>query len=134
MPQRPFVPEPPGPLEGRMLLSGSGKAPRLPVPLSGVAFNGGTDRIRADFEQYATGGNYRLLRTQLAQLSTSIPFARQDGLGQRTNAILDRMRQDQADGVPAAIQSAYRQVMAGRKADVDARVATGTVRIFDRQG
>lgn len=133
MPKRSFVPESPGPLEGRMLLSGSGRTPRLPVPLSGVAFNSGTDRIRADFEQYATGGNFQLLRSQLAQLSTAIPFAKRDGLGAKTNQVLDRMRQDQAAGVPGAVMTAFHQVMAGNKADVDARIADGTVRIFDKQ-
>lgn len=133
MRQRAFKPDSLGPLEARNLLSGGAK-PQIPVALSGVAFNTGTVRIRGYFEQYALGGNFRLLRTQLAGVSTATPFGRQDGLGAKTNAILDQMRRDQADGVPGAIRNAYNQVTAGIKADVDARIANGTVRVFDRTG
>ena len=44
------------------------------------------------------------------------------------------MRQDQANGVPGAIRTAYQRLSAGTKADVDARIANGTVFIFDRNG
>ena len=135
MRKRTFTPEALGPLEGRRLLSGAAaQVGHGPVGLSGVAFNTGAVRIRSDFEQYALGGDFQLLRTQLADLSTAIPFGRQDGLGAKTNQILDQMRRDQANCVPGAIVNAYRQVIAGLKADVNARIASGTVFIFDKNG
>ena len=129
--KRAFVPDPLGPLEARNLLSGGAK-PHLPVAFSGVAFNTSNVRIQGYFQQYALGGNFQLLRTQLASSSAAIPFGRQDGLGTKTNAILDQMRQDQANGVPGAILNAYKQVEAGIKADVNARIADGSVRIFNK--
>ncbi len=133
MRQRAFVPDV-GCLEGRTLLSGGVRVPHGPVGLSGVAFNLGNLRNRGYFEQYALGGNFQLLRTQLAVTSAAIPFGRVDGLGQKTNAILDQMRINQANGVAGAVASAYQQVAAGVKADVDARIATGTVFVFDKGG
>ena len=131
MRNRSFVPDPLGPLEGRRLLSG-GARPHLPVAFSGIAFNAGGMRVESYFQQYAEGGNFGLLRTQLAEVSTAIPFGRQDGLGAKTNAILDQMRQDQAAGVPGAITTAYNSVIAGLKADVNARIANGSVRIYNK--
>ena len=132
MRKRAFVPESLGPLEARNLLSTT--RPGIPVALSGPGFNLANLRIRGYFEQYALGGNFQLLRTQIASLSAAIPFGRQDGLGQRTNAILDRMRQDQIAGVPGAIMNGYQQLSAGLKADVNARIANGTIRVFDKGG
>ena len=134
MRKRAFVPEPLGCLEGRALLSGSAKIHHGPVALSGVAFNLGKLRNKGYFEQYALGGNFTLLRSQLAGTSAAIPYGRIDGLGQKTNAILDQMRVNQANGVAGAINMAYQQVSAGTKADVDARIADGTIRIFDKNG
>ncbi len=134
MRKRAFVPGTVGCLEGRTLLSGGAKIPHGPVGLSGVAFNLGNLRDKGYFQQYALGGNFQLLRTQLAVTSAAIPYGRVDGLGQKTNAILDQMRQDQANGVPGAIANAYQQVSAGTKADVDARIANGTVYIFNKNG
>ena len=134
MRKRAFVPESVGPLEGRTLLSGGARSPRGPVGLSGVTFNTGTLKIRGYFEQYALGNNFKLLRTQLAEISAAIPYGRVDGLGQKTNAILNRMRGDQADGVPGAIAAAYQQLSAGLKADVDARIADGSVFVFNKNG
>ena len=133
--KRAFVPESLGPLEGRQLLSGAGsQTPHGPVGLSGVGFNTAGLRIKGDFQQYALGRNFQLLRTQLATFSAAIPYGKVDGLGQKTNAILDQMRANQANGVPGAIASAYQQVRAGLKADVDARIADGSVHIFDKNG
>ena len=134
MRKRAFVPEPPGCLEGRTLLSSLAKVPHGPVGLSGVTFNLGNLRIRGYFQQYALGGNFKLLQTQIAAISTAIPYGRVDGLGQKTNVILDQMRADQANGVAGAINTAYQNLSAGLKADVDARIANGTVFIFDKNG
>jgi len=133
MRQRAFVPDV-GCLEGRTLLSGGARVPHGPAGLSGVAFNLGKLRNRGYFEQYALSDNFQLLRTQLAVTSAAIPFGRVDGLGQKTNAILDQMRISQANGVAGAVASAYQQVAAGVKADVDARIANGTVFVFDKHG
>ncbi len=133
MPKRAFVPESLGPLEGRTLLA-TVAAAHGPVGLSGVGFNTAGVRIQADFQQYALGGNFQLLRTQIAGLSAAIPYGKVDGLGQKTNAILDQMRENQANGVAGAIKMAYQQLSAGLKADVDARIADGSVYIFDRNG
>ena len=132
MSKRAFVPESLGPLEKRNLLSATAKMPHRPVALSGLGFNLSNLRIQGYFQQYALGGNFKLLQTQIAGLSGAIPFGRQDGLGQKTNAILDQMRTDQANGVPGAIHNAYEQLSAGLKADVDARIANGTIRVIDK--
>ena len=134
MRKRTFVPEPVGCLEGRALLSGGAASPRGPVGLSGVTFNTGNLKIKGYFQQYALGNNFKLLQTQLAAISTAIPYGRVDGLGQKTKAILDQMRADQAANVPGAVASAYHQLSAGLKADVDARIADGTVFIFNKNG
>ena len=122
------------PLEGRQLLAGAAPQIQGPAEFSGLAFNTGAVKIRGYFQQYALGGNFQLLRTQLATIATAIPYHVVDGLGPKTNQILDQMRQNQAVGVPGAIKSAYQQVIAGITADVDARIANGTVAIFDKNG
>ena len=129
-----FKPEALGSLEDRKLLSGAAHVARGPVGLSGPGFNLANVRMQGFFEQYAQGGNFQLLRTQIASLSAAIPYHVVDGLGPKTNAILNQMRTDQANGVPGAILNAYKQVSAGLKADVDARIANGTVFIFDKNG
>lgn len=135
MSKRAFRPEALGPLEGRRLLSaGVAHVHRGPVGLSGVGFNTANLRLRGAFEQYALGGNFALLRTQIASISSGIPYHRVDGLGPRTNQILDQMRMDQADGVSGAIKTAYQRVSAETKADVGARIANGDVFIFDKNG
>ncbi len=129
-----FKPESLGPLEERALLSGAAHVAHGPVGLSGPGFNLANVRIQGYFQQYALGGNFQLLRTQIATLSAAIPYGKVDGLGQKTNMILDQMRTDQANNVPGAILNAYKQLSAGLKADVDARIANGTVFIFDKNG
>lgn len=129
-----FKPESLGPLEDRHLLSGAASAVRRPIGLSGVAFNTSRVKISGYFQQYALGGNFPLLRTQLANQSTGIPYHVADGLGPKTNQILDQMRANQAADVPGAIKTAYQQVITGLTADVDARIANGTVFVFDKDG
>jgi hypothetical protein len=87
--------------------------------------------VRRDFELFATSGdtsrNLERLRAMLAQNSEGVPFHRVDGLGMKTNAILDQMQADIAAGSPRAIDAAFHRAVAGIRADVQARVATGSV-------
>lgn len=133
MSKRIFVPEPLGCLEGRAMLSGA-TAHHGPVALSGLAFNLNSQMIRGDFEQYALGGNFKLLQTQIAGREAAVPFARVDGLGPQTTAILNQMRAGQANGATSPVTAAFQQLSATIKADVDARIADGTVTISRKKG
>lgn len=127
MRRRAFVPEAPGRLEGRALLSGS----RGPVHLSAAAFGLDLLQIKGDFQQFSISGDLALLRAQLAMRAAPVPFSRVDGLGQRVNLILGRLEADLAARIPGAINTAYNEVITGIRADVQARINNGTV-VVDR--
>lgn len=130
MSRRSFRPEVPADLEQRLALSGVA-AVRKPVGLSSIGYTNNQATIAGYFEQYALGGDFKLLKTQVAAAEASVPFGRVDGLGEKTRVVLARMRADQADGVSGAIRTGGRRVMAAIKAEVQARVADGSVRFFE---
>ena len=132
MRKRPFVPESPGCLEGRALLSGSGMGHHGPAALSGLAFNLNNQLIKGDFEQYALGHNFKLLQTQIAGHEAAVPFGKVDGLGPTTTAILDQMRAGQASGATSPVAAAYQELSATIKAEVNARIANGTIVVFNK--
>lgn len=54
-----------------------------------------------------------------------IPFAGVDGLGASTDRIVDRMRHDLTAHVLHAVRSAYKDVIAVTRADLQARIRAG---------
>jgi len=127
MRRRAFTPEAPGQLEGRALLSGVGGRPHGPVPLSGPRFNLNLLMIKGEFQQFSIGGDLTLLRSQLAMRSAAAPFARADGLGRSVNAILAQMEAGLASKAPGAVNTAYNEVVAGVRAQVESHIQDGTV-------
>ncbi|QEH34791.1 hypothetical protein OJF2_33330 [Aquisphaera giovannonii] len=131
MRRRAFIPDPPGRLEGRALLSGAAGAAHGPVALSGIGLGVTLSRVRADFEEFSASGDLSRLKTQLQQLAGGIPFGKVDGLGERINAILARMQQDIVVGKPHPVARAHQGVASAIKADVKARIADGSVHVKD---
>jgi hypothetical protein len=85
------------------------------------------DRMRIDFEEYATGGNFSRLRADLQRSAATVPFGRADGLGGAINGILARLQRDIASGAPLPIARAYQDVVATLRADVEARIDDGSL-------
>lgn len=125
--RRTFVPDALGSLGDRVLLSEAAALPRGPVALSALRFNMSMDMVRNDFELFATSGNFERLRASLARHTVGSPFAQADGLGVTINAILSRIQADLASGAPRPVAAALHQVEAAVRADVQARIADGTV-------
>lgn len=123
VPNRAFVPDALGRLEDRVVLSGVA----APVALSALRFNMTLGFVRNDFQLFGTSGDFARLRAALAQHVAPLPFARADGLGATTNAILDRMQAGIAAHAPGPVASALHQVEAAIRADARARIDAGSV-------
>ena len=125
MRRRVFVPEVPGSLEGRLLLSGGVGPHRGATAISGLRYNTTIDMIRIDFEQFATSGDFPRFRTQLHQSAAKVPFGQADSLGGSINAILDRMQTGLALAASHAIAAAYHEVVVAIHSTVQARIDSG---------
>jgi hypothetical protein len=123
MRRRSFTPAAPACLEGRDLPS----AFPGPAHLSAALYGLNLLKLQGNFQQFALYGNLPLLRSQLAMRAAMVPFARVDGLGVKTNAIIDRMQANLAEGTPGAIYAAYQEVRAGVHSDLQARIDDGSV-------
>jgi hypothetical protein len=127
MKRRSFIPEAPGRLEGRALLSGAAGSLRGPVAYSGLGFGLTLGRVKADFEEYAGSGDLPWLKAGLQQLAVTIPFGQGDGLGEKINVILADMRRGLASGAPRPISAAYHGVVAALRDEVKARIADRSI-------
>lgn len=127
MRRRPFIPESPGPLEGRTLLSGGASAFQRPVVASGIRLGVDLGRIRADFEEYAIGGNFPRLKYKLHQVLELVPFGRADGLDRDAAALLAQMRTNLKTGAPRPIASAYDALLAEIAAGLRRHLADGSL-------
>lgn len=125
-----YTPDSLGKLEDRVVLSQAALS-GVPVVVSGYSLEAGIGMVRRDFELFATGEdtphNFGRLRGMLAQNSVGVPYHRVANLGMKTNVILDQMQADIASGAPQPIQTAYHQVVAGIRAQVQASVDNGSI-------
>lgn len=128
--RRDFIPEAPGGLEGRTLLSGGHAAHPGAVPLSGRAFGLILLQTKGYFQQFAISGDLATLKSQLAQGASTLPFNQADGLGPKTNTILDQMEANITARVPGAITLAYQQVVAGLRTAQAMHIQDGTVFVY----
>ncbi|MCA1685936.1 MAG: hypothetical protein LC745_08115 [Planctomycetia bacterium] len=132
MRRRAFVPEAPGKLEGRDLLSGGLHLHHGAVPLSAPAFGLILLQTKGFFEQFALSGDLLRLKSQLAQGASTLPFHKAGMLGPKTNMILNQMEANIAAGKPGAINLAYQQTVDGLK-DLEAKhIQDGTVFVYHK--
>jgi hypothetical protein len=133
MRRRGFIPETPGELEGRALLSGGGHHPHPgAAPLSSRAFGLLTLETKGFFEQFANSGDADLLKSQLQEGNKTLPFHRVDQLSLKSNMIVDQMVANLAAKVPESVQMGYEQTVSGLKADILKRIQNGTIYVYDK--
>ena len=124
---RAYRPEVPGCLEDRSLLSGVAGHPAQPVVFSHSQFNLYAERMRAGFDLYVRYRDVVQLHNVIDDTVVMIPFGGVDGLEKKIDGIVDRMRDNLAAHVPLAIQSAFIDVIAVSRAEVEVRVQAGDV-------
>jgi hypothetical protein len=124
---RAYRPEAPCCLEDRSLLSGVAGHPVDPFVFSRRQFNVFAEHVRIGFDLFARYREVSQLHEEIDTVIVLIPFARVDGLEVSIDRIVDRMRHDLSAGVPHAIRSALKDVIAVTHADVQARVRAGDV-------
>ncbi len=127
MSRRNFIPESPGRLEGRALLSGGTRLPGGPVSISGLGVDLTLARIRADFEEFAIGRKLPLLKHELHSILGGVPFNRASGLGQTVAGILGQMESDLQAGAPHAVATAEQAVISTIQAGGRADLAAGRI-------
>jgi hypothetical protein len=124
---RAYRPEAPCCLEDRSLLSGVAGHPVDPVVFSRRQFNLFAEHERIGFDLFARYRDVNQLHEEIEEVFVLIPFERVDGLKVSVDRIVDRMLHDLSAGVPHAIRSALKDVIAVTHADVQARVRAGDV-------
>jgi hypothetical protein len=124
---RAYRPEVSGRLEGRSLLSGVAGLSAAPYVFRGGQFKLYVVHANADFTYFARYRDPIQIRHEFEDIIPLIPFARADGLPAKFDGIVDQMVSDVHAGVPHAIRSAYDELIAATKAEVEARVQAGDV-------
>ena len=122
-----YRPEFSGCLEDRSLLSGVAGVSADPVVLPRVWFQFVNQEMRVNFVEFTKNRDVPDLRGDLKDVAFLLPFAKADGLGASINVILKTMQQDLASDVPDAVRLARNEVLAATRAEVEARVQSGTV-------
>jgi hypothetical protein len=83
--------------------------------------------MHTGFNLYVRYRDIVQLHNEIDDVVVMIPFGGVDGLEKKIDGIVDRMRDDLAAHVPLAIQSAFIDVIAVSRAEVEARVQAGDV-------
>jgi hypothetical protein len=123
---RAYRPEVPGLLEGRSLLSGvAGQA--APYVFRVGQYKLYVVHTQANFTSFARYGDATQIRHEFEDVIPLIPFALADGLPSKFDSIVDQMVGDVRAGVQHAIRSAYDELIAATRAEVEARVQAGDV-------
>jgi hypothetical protein len=125
MRRRAYRPEVPDCLEGRSLLSGVAGLSAHPVVVSHRHLNRAGEHMQFAFGEFTRFRVVSILRDELHNEATPIPFERVDGLDATIDRIVDRMQHDLSAHVPHAIRSAQRAVLVAIRASVLARVRAG---------
>jgi hypothetical protein len=124
---RAYRPEVSGCLEGRSLLSGVAGPSAAPYVFRGAQFKLYVVHTQANFTAFARYRDSIQIRHEFEDVIPLIPFARADGLPATFDGIVDRMVSDVRAGVPHAVRSAYDELIAATRAEVEARVQAGDV-------
>ncbi len=124
---RAYRPEVPGCLEGRTLLSGVAGLSADPVVLSHRRFNVVVEHLEIGFELFGRYRDFVQLHNEIDDVIVMIPYERVDGLDASIDRIVNRMKHDLTAHVPHAVRSAFRDVIAATRAEVEARVRAGDV-------
>src|SRR4051812_41274960 len=109
---RAYRPEVPSRLEDRSLLSGVSGLSAHPVVLSRRQFNFVGLHMRQGFDLFARNRDFTQIGSEIDDVISMIPFAREDGLEESLKSIVNRMQQNLSAHVPNAFSSAENDVLA----------------------
>jgi hypothetical protein len=124
---RPYRPENPGCLEGRLLLSGAAGLSDKPYVFSQHTFKFYAIHVESDFTSFARYRSSIELHREIEDVLPLIPYARADGLRDKIDSIVDGMVEQVHEGVPHAIRTANEAVIAVTRSEIQARVQAGDV-------
>lgn len=124
---RAYRPEVSGCLEDRSLLSGVAGPLAHPVVISERRLAFIAEHMQNGFVEFERFHAISYIHNEIDDVVVMIPFGRVDGLGVKIDRILDRMRRDLYAHVPDAVHTAFKDVLAATRAEVEARVQAGDV-------
>jgi hypothetical protein len=127
MHSRAYRPDVPICLENRSLLSVAAANSADPYVYPLRQFNLFAEKMQIGFDLFVRHHDVSELHDEIDDIIVLIPFERVDGLGVSIDRIVDRMQHDLSAHVPHAVHSAYNDVIAVARADVQARVRAGDI-------
>lgn len=124
---RAYRPEVSGRLEDRSLLSGIAGPLAHPVVISERRLTFIAEHMLNGFVEFDRYRSISYIHNEIDDVVVMVPFGRVDGLGVEIDRILDRMRDNVHAHVPDSVPTAFRDVIAATRAEVQARVQAGDV-------